>query len=658
MKKVFSALLMLILPIFLALPAYAAVERFSTAQLDNMKQALFIILMVLVVLVFGCILFTLNTSQRKGRFHNRGAVDSGKILIRTALYITTALVLAVFVFCILCYRSALSDANRPVETKPHTTTQSTTAPIETTQAPTTVPEETTEATTVPETTADPLLSFNPAMTSGTNPANFKLKWEIQANKQTVSSYSRETPISFGDGADYFALPGIATFRGNNYRNSSTYGTATVTNQKVSQVWSRNIGGFNGWSGSGWTGQPLIVQWDEETKQIMNLYESKKNKKDLVEVVYATLDGHIYFYDLDDGTYTRDPINMQMNFKGGGALDPRGYPLLYVGGGIYVDGRAPRMYVVSLITGKTLYTYGNGDSFTRRNWSAFDSSPLVDAETDTLIWPGENGILYTIKLNTQYDKNAGTISVDPDTPVKTRYYSPTCQKRYYGYESSASIVDHYLYASENSGMFFCVDLNTMDLVWAQDTKDDSNSSPVFEWGSDGQGYIYTAPSLHWTAKDNKGSVSVYKLNAQTGEIVWERPYSCMTVKDLSGGVQSTPLLGKEGTNIEGMIIYNISRVPTTYKGVLTALDTETGETIWETSTGNYAWSSPTAVYTEDGKAYLFLVDASGNAKFLDGATGKVLDTISFGSTVEASPIVFNDRIIIGSRGGKAYCLKVS
>jgi hypothetical protein len=27
---------------------------------------------------------------------------------------------------------------------------------------------------------------------------------------------------------------------------------------------------------------------------------------------------------------------------------------------------------------------------------------VDTETDTLIYPGENGILYLIKLNTQYD----------------------------------------------------------------------------------------------------------------------------------------------------------------------------------------------------------------------------------------------------------------
>ena len=43
-----------------------------------------------------------------------------------------------------------------------------------------------------------------------------------------------------------------------------------------------------------------------------------------------------------------------------------------------------------------------DAFALRDWHAYDSSPLVDAETDTLIYPGENGILYTIKLNTVFD----------------------------------------------------------------------------------------------------------------------------------------------------------------------------------------------------------------------------------------------------------------
>ena len=59
----------------------------------------------------------------------------------------------------------------------------------------------------------------------------------------------------------------------------------------------------------------------------------------------------------------------------------------------------------------MYTFGNNDGYSMRGaLSYFDSSALVDEETDTLIYPGENGILYLIKLNTQYDEEAGTLSI--------------------------------------------------------------------------------------------------------------------------------------------------------------------------------------------------------------------------------------------------------
>ena len=503
-------------------------------------------------------------------------------------------------------------------------------------------------------------SFSPAAVATSQPDQFGLTWEIAVGDQIVENYSREDPICFEQEQDYFALPGIATFRGSNYRDTASYGTAVVENESMEIVWSHPIGSLNKWGGCAWTGQPLVVQWDAETKAIMDtMYDSKKEKDGLVEVIYATLDGYIHFYDMEDGSLTRDPINMGMNFRGAGALDPRGYPLLYVGSGLYLNGAAPRMFIVDLITGKIIYEYGNDDAFALRDWTAFGSSPLVDAESDTLIWTGESGVLYTIKLNTEYDQQAGTISVSPDAPVKTRYTSTYSreEERYLGYEASPAIVDHYLYASENGGLFQCIDLNTMDLVWAQDIKDDSNSSPVFELDGDGNGYIYTASSLHWTADGHEGSVSIYKLDAQTGEIIWEYERDCVRYDDIAGGVQCTPLIGKEGTKIGGLIIYSIGRTPSAYRGVLVALDRETGEKIWEISSGNYAWSSPVALYTDDGRAYIFLANASGVARLIDGATGEVLQTLDFGQTVEASPVVFDNMLVIGSREA-VYGIQIS
>ena len=511
------------------------------------------------------------------------------------------------------------------------------------------------------------IPFQAKGAESTDPDNWQIRWEIFQNGAISHTYNRTEPISFGDPEDYFALPGVGTFRGNNYRDSATYGTANIQEKTLNTAWTAKTGVLAGstWSGNGWTGQPLIVKWDDATKQCMNLKQDKKDKADLVEVIYASLDGKIYFLDLDDGSQTRPTIDVGMCFKGAGSLDPRGYPLLYVGSGdVNSQNDPPRMFIISLIDGSILFEYGQNDPLSYRkdndNWSAFDSAPLVSADTDTLIWPGENGILYTMKLNTVFDKTAKTISVAPETPVVTRYLTErTNQSSYWaGYEASASIVENYLYVSENGGMFYCIDLNTMELVWAQDTKDDSNSSPVFERHDKIRGYVYTAPSLHWT-KDSKsqGTISIYKLDAVTGEIIWEKPYNVHTVEGVSGGVQSTPLLGKEGTSLEGMIIYSIARTDKVGSGTLVALDTDTGEEIWSMPMSYYPWSSPTAVYGEDGTGYIIQCDSKGTMFFIDGTTGTVLDKQSLGGLVEASPAVYEDTVVVGTRLMKIYGIKV-
>jgi outer membrane protein assembly factor BamB len=175
---------------------------------------------------------------------------------------------------------------------------------------------------------------------------------------------------------------------------------------------------------------------------------------------------------------------------------------------------------------------------------------------------------------------------------------------------------------------------------------------------GNGYVYTAPSLHWTAdKKDAGSVSIYKLNAQTGEIVWEISRDCVTVTDVSGGVQASPLMGKEGTEIEDLIIYIVARVPKAYDGTMIAINRETGEVVWEISTVNYAWSSPVAFYTEEGEAYIAFVNASGKIRLVDGATGEILYALGLNQTTEASPVIFNDMMVLGTREG-VYGIRIS
>ena len=605
-----------------------------------MKPALiflFILLAMVVAVAVYLIMTQLKRKQKPNLFHG-------------VLYGLTAVLLGCCIVCLCRYISVgnmLNDYQLSVNGTFETTGG--TLPTETTI------EETTAEPTVPEPT------FTPQAVQVSNPENWGIRWDIIDHGAIVTSYQRKEPISFGYGEDYFALPGIATFRGDNFRNNAAYGTADVSDGTISKFWERNIGSLNGWPGSGWTGQPLMVQWDDASKQIMtSMYEEKRVKDGLVEVIHATLDGYIYFYDLDDGTYTRDPLFVGMSFKGSGSLDPRGYPIMYVGSGLSNGSSSPRMYAISLIDCTILYERSGNDAFSQREWTAFDSSPLVDAETDTLIWPGENGILYTIKLNTDYNQSAGTLTMAPEETVKIRYYpSRASDGRYWiGFEPSAVIVDRYLYISENGGMFFCIDLNTMSLVWAQDTRDDSNSTPVFEWdGLDG-GYIYTAPSLHWTENESSGYICIYKLNAVTGEIIWESRFDCFSdrVNDVSGGVQSSPILGKPGTELEGLIIYTIARTPDFSDGKLVAFDTETGDIVWEKYMYNYAWSSPVAIYTDDGQAYIITCDSAGYMEFRNDK-GEVLSTLELGSNIEASPAAFENKLVVGTRGQKVYGIEI-
>ncbi len=596
--------------------------------------ALIVLFAMLGILVISTLVCTILFSK----FKKRGIYT----LLLVFMYIATVVVLGCALLGMWRYHqidTSKADPQPSTEATTEATTQETT-------------EETTEATTEPTLPPDP--TFDAAYTEDSDPANLKVNWEIITPEKT-DSFLREDTISFGYASDYFALPGIAGFRGDNYRTGANFGTAKITEEKIEPIWTNSVGSLGSWGGIGWTGQPLVVQWDEETRSHMKMREDKKLKDGLVEVIATTLDGNIYFYDLADGGYTRDPIRINQSVKGTAALDPRGYPILYVGAGLNTNG-TPKMFMINLLDNSIMYSQSGGDSKSYRGWYALDSSPMICAEADTIIWPCESGILYTMKLNTQYDKAAGTLSIDPEQVAKTRYSSSL--GRTIGYEASIITVGPYAYIGDNGGLFFCFNLNTMELIWTINVKDDVNATPVFEWGEDGNGYLYVTTSMEYAG----GTAYVYKINAANGDIVWTVEYKGIPQnKDVSGGFLSSPVLGKEGTDLEGLLIVSVARTPTNGGGTLAALDTQTGETVWEKTLSVYTWSSPVAVYTDDGKGYVILAECVGSTAgtvYLMNASGEVLDTVNTGSNIEASPVMFNDTLVVGTRGGKVYGIKIS
>ncbi len=599
-----------------------------------------------------------SQTRKRRRRRRRVRIHVGRVIFLLAL------LAAVILMLVLLVRSCAADGQSDGQDSPGLI-----GSLFDRQTPTPEPPAATAAPT-----PTPVPTFSPAAVEGTRPSDFGFEEAIEDNGAQVDSYTRAEPIDFLEGEKYTDLEGVITFRGNNFRDSAAYGTVSWSDS-YDQPWTFTVGslpkvyGSGSWTGCGWTGQPLIVKWPEETKRIMNLYDSAKNNPDLVEVIYATMDGHIYFLDLYTGEETRDPINVGYPFKGAGALDPRGYPLMYVGSGddSPTEGSgSSRAFIISLIDGTILYEFGSGDDFALRNLSYFDSSALVDAETDTLIYPGESGILYTIKLNTQYDEAAGTISINPQT-VKWRYRgaqnlsSDTADGSegwWLGVEDSAIIWRGHAIFTDNGGHMICLDLNTLETVWVQDTLDDTNCTPVLSLeGADHHPYVYTSTSFHpgWRADANSTApIPIWKIDALTGEIVAQNnDYNCQTIAEpsqVSGGVQGTLAIGRN--DLEGMIFVPVAMTDGT-RGKLVALDTDDMTVVWECDFQGYPWSSPVAVYDESGKGYLVQCNRTGYIHLIDGQTGEILNEMSLGSNIEASPAVYNNMVVVGTRGGLIY-----
>lgn len=532
-------------------------------------------------------------------------------------------------------------------------------------APTPTPTAAPTPTPTPEPTPTPvgLPDFEPHAVEGTEPENLIKSTAIMVDGEVVEEYENQYDILFDLPERYAQIDGVVTFRGDNFRSGAAYGTANVSSKSLSVVWKNSTGGladsdgFN-WTGSGWTGQALVAKWPEATRKNMTaMYDWAREKKDLVEVIHATLDGYVHFYELSTGEKTRDALFLGFNFKGAGALDPRGYPILYVGAGVDSSAKgSARALVVNLLDNSIMFEFGKNDGFADRGWYMFDSSPLVSADTDQLIYPGESGILYIIHLNTKYDEANGTLSVDPDNIVKWKYKGTRTGSKYWlGVESSAAIINHYAFLADNGGNLMCLDLNTLKLVWVQDILDDTNCSPVVSI-EDGHPYIYISTSFHMGWRSSyKAEIPIFKIDAETGEIVWKTSYECYTVSDLSGGVQGTIAVGKN--KLSDMIFVPVARTPGAGSGTLVALRKDTGEKVWERETSVYSWSSPVDFYDKDGNGYLAYCNTGFNLYLIDGKTGDVLDQMNLGGNIEASPVVYNSYIVVGTRANRTYCVEV-
>ena len=483
---------------------------------------------------------------------------------------------------------------------------------------------------------------------------------LDGDNQVVPSYTGDGPVAFGDGSVYTKIPGVLTFRGNNFRNAPAYGTADIKQKKLEVVWTQATGDVyaekSHWAGAGWTGQPLMVNWPKATKQAMGLTAKQINDSNFVEVIYPVVDGKVYRLDLATGTQTKEPIDVGFAFKGTGSIDPRGYPLLYAGMGLNENGAKTgtwRYRIFDLIQNKEVSGWDGIDPGAPRKWGAFDSSALVNAATDTLIEPAENGLVYKVKLNAKFDAAAKTVSVKPEFH-KLNYNTPDSSR--HGIESSAAAWRNLMFAGDNDGNIVCWDATTLQVVWVRPTGDDTDASIVVQDGPDGP-FLYTGNEMdkRGEAGAKSGPITIQKLNALTGERVWS--YSIDAVYNVTnGGLMATPLLGTG--DVSDLVFFNIARTGSDSTGTLVALDAASGAVVWKRSLSAFSWSSPLLLTGTDGHTYGVIGDSRGLLHLFNPNTGEDYSTLQLSQNIEASPAAYGNMLVVGTYAKLLYGIKVS
>lgn len=423
--------------------------------------------------------------------------------------------------------------------------------------------------------------------------------------KTTLEFEHDNEIVFQN--KYSDMEGIFTFRGNSLRNSPSFGYADLNDKELEILWEFRTASSSWGGGAGWTGQPAIVKWPKELRESMNIYDEFKGKEDFTEVIYGSLDGNIYFLELNSGKTTRDKIKVGNPIKGSLSIDPRGIPLLYVGEGINESG----------------------------------------------VVGGENGLLYNIKLNTTYDKNNNTISIDPK--INRYNFSSSFSRGRIGIENSVATYANLAYFADNGGVIQCVDLNNLKPVWSINGFDDIDATLTIDIEND-KPYVYCGNEVDH--QGTRGVSKIKKIDGLTGEVIWEKEFECESLigkSAVNGGLMATNVVGKN--NIDNMAIFSLARYNGFNKGGMFALNKENGEIIWEKLFDNYMWSSPVDIYDKDGNGYIIQGDSAGYLHLIDGKEGNIKSSVLLNGNIESSPAVFNNVLVVATRNGTIYGVKV-
>ena len=534
-----------------------------------------------------------------------------------------------------------------------------------TPAPTETPEPTPEPTSTPEPTPTPALTAEADEKAAPGLIATTVVYNGSKKVKEFSRAAKEV-IRMPAGWDYVkkVQMGVLTFRGNAFRTNGAVGTVESADT-LQQIWEVQTGSVRGSSqtyyGTEWTGQPAIVQWSRQVRELSNIDESKRSVKSLKEVIVAGADGNIRFLDLEDGNMTRNSIKLGYPMRGTPSVHPGGFPYMNVGQyarkmKVKTGKIGLRQY--NLYTQKELTLVDGIDGTMHRAYNdagSFETSALIDRTSDCVVTAGTNGMLYLINLNSEFDYLVGSYKSKPSTIVMISKTKGQKNVRT-AVESSIAMYDKYVYYADMDGILRCVDTDHLAPVWAVNTGDAVMAAVALDMPADEQLDLYTANML---VNRKRGSAQIRRYDALSGKEIW-----CTEIgvaKDSKGktdsGCKASPVIGEN--RLDGLVYFTVTglnddgrsklNVHGDAKAALMALEKETGKIVWAYGLSDRSVSSPIAVYDSDGNGRIIQCAWDGSIIMVDGLTGELVTRITVDGNIEASPAAYNDIMVIGTTG---------
>ena len=429
-----------------------------------------------------------------------------------------------------------------------------------------------------------------------------------------------------------------------------------------------------WCGTGWTGQPAVVSYNERTW-----------------VIFGAYDGAVHFLDAETGEQLLPSFQTGDIVKGSVAVDPDGFPLIYIGSRddnfriIAFDREEPtelwrtNAYDVEQFPGNRLYWNDDWDS----------SALVID---DYLFEGAENSSFYIVKLNRGYD-SSGLAEVSPEIshvfPGWDEQLLEDIADEEISIESSAAIFKNALYFANSGGLVQGWDISGLGQEEADQEEageaGDAGNAEATEWQPERTFRFWTGGDVDATiVVDEEGMLYVGVERERQGEkyakararseevgqilkldpsrpddpIVW-------AVKDLQP-LEANPTDLRTQTGLWATpALYGEMIYAATHTGRLLGIDRATGAICWEKQLGGFLWGSPVVIdgvlLQGDHLGTLHAYDVSeddGCEKETAEAAGDPtqLWEVSLGWRIESTPAVWNGMIFLGDRNGRFYALR--